>query len=169
MKRTWFLIASSIPDKNEVFFECYDWEVPGKKAYNHTITKNAKGKVDDFPKWNVKIDKNGRFKQQPTMTSYRIGMPFVIESKILSFPENDRHDQFWSLIQKLPDGKWLLFMFALTPHIDQAAYDNQLEKFRTFHGMDLEKLYPLTRIEWKPDYVVGSMGEEFVNLKPVEQ
>ena len=92
MKRTWYMIASGIPDKNEVFFECYDWEEPGKKGYNHTITKNAKGKVDDYPKWNVTIDKNGRFMQQPTMTSCRIGMPFIIESQILSFPENDRHD-----------------------------------------------------------------------------
>ena len=61
MKRTWYLIASGIPEKNEVFYECYDWETPGSRAYNHTLTKNVNGKVDDYPKWNVFIDKNIRF------------------------------------------------------------------------------------------------------------
>ena len=116
MGRTWYMIASGIDAQNDVFFECYDWEVPGKKAYNHTLTKSSAGKVDDYPKWNVTI-KDGKFVQQPTMTGFRIGIPLWIDSKILSFPENDSHDQFWSLIQKLPDGKWMLCMFALTPHV----------------------------------------------------
>ena len=56
MKRNWYMIASGIDEQNDVFFECYDWEDQGKKAYNHTKTKSSKGKVDDYPKWNVYIE-----------------------------------------------------------------------------------------------------------------
>ena len=50
----------------------------------------------------------------------------------------------------------MFMIFALTPHISEEAYQKELDKLHSVHGVDLVNDCKLTRVPWDPSYVVRS-------------
>ena len=59
----------------------------------------------------------------------------------------------------------LFMIFALTPHVSEEAYQRELDKLHSVHGVDLVNDCKLIRLPWDPSYQVNSntAAEHFVN------
>lgn len=60
----------------------------------------------------------------------------------------------------------MVWMFALTPHLSDEAYQRELDKLESVHGIDLVNDCKMTRVPWDPNYEVKSnAAEHFDNPK----
>ena len=168
MDRTWYCIAGSTPAQGEMdlFWEYNIW-IPGKESQrftNHTITRNlGKSKVKDYGIWNGFI-LDGLFAMQPTITllgMLRIPLPTKFATNWLAFPENDALDQVWTYYGDVR-GKRIVFIWALTPHLSDEAYQTELKRLEEENGVDIAE-NPLYKVQWSPSYKPGDSGEHKIN------
>lgn len=77
--------------------------------------------------------------------------------RILMFPENDSHEEFW-----VNHGCYgpadLVFMWALTPFVSEECYEKALQRLKNEHGVDIDDRYKQKKIDYS-GYVIGTNGE----------
>ena len=128
MNRCWYCIAHNTGGAKErdVFYEDYFWRKKGETAVNHTKDRVIGKPINDYGHWNMYIKPDGKLYMQPCFKILcGAGAPVKMQIKTLTFPENDRRDQFWLYfvndlhITKDGQSKFdtpLVFIFALTPN-----------------------------------------------------
>lgn len=168
MDRTWYFIASTYPFiwSINLFWEYNAWVegCQGQRFTNHTVIRNINApEVKDFGIWNGFINKEGFYTLQPVikMLGLRIPSPIKLATRWLTFPKNDSFDEMWTYYGDMMN-KRFLFMFALTPHVSEEAYQTALNRLEDKNRLDL-RVDLIHRLRWPESYKPGDSGEDKIN------